>query len=109
MTRNFNYRDYVNQLVEENGTDVRKVNLIGMKQNQYGNVDVDFVEVTPKRKEKMSGYTVCSCTIDKETAPKVVIPAFAEVEIEFAKVAMGSNKIYINRFLNLEKFENKEE
>lgn len=107
---NFNYREYVNQLVEENGVEVRKVNLIGMKKDLQNNrVNVDFVELTPKRKEKMSGYNLVQCSIDIDTAPTIVIPAFAEVDVEFAKTMIGSDKVYINRFLGLEKFIEKEE
>lgn len=109
MKSNFNYREYVNQLVEENGTDTRKVNLIGCKMNQYGSVEVDFVEVKPKRNEKMSAYTLVHCQIDRETAPDMVIPAFAEIEIEFAKTSLGSDKVYINKFIGLEKFKKSEE
>ena len=105
MRSNFVYRDYVNKLVEENGTDVRKVKFIGCKMNNYGSVDVDLAEIRPTRNEKMSAYNLIHTTIDKETAPKVVIPAFEEVEVEFAKAPLGSDKVWINKFIGLEKFE----
>lgn len=108
MASNFNYREYVNSLVEQNGVEVRKVVLVGCKRNSYGSVEVDLVEVLPNRKEKMSGYALIHTVVDKETAPQIFIPAFSEVEVEFARMPLGSDKVWINQFLGLEKFENKE-